>query len=274
MIDQQSDEQLKKRLRYLANDLQFPETPEIADAIRSNLTPLRRGVSLGWYAVGLMSLVLILGFTPSARAAMWQLLDTVGIDVRFGDEQGQDTELDLLDSSAFGSPTTLTEAEAAFGQPLQFPTHVLPEEPDAVYLLEQNSGLISVTFVYAATDDIPALHDSNVGAILTQIVAPADSPYLAKTVLPTSGGTHVEMPDGPGYWIENGQLSLEPSGVTRPSANVLIWLDSMVAYRLESLLDMNTSLQIAASLERVTHGNHSVLPIVWGSEVRRTRAGG
>lgn len=274
MTSHQPDDRLEEQLRSLATDLRFPETPDIAARIRPVTGHRSSGSHRIWYALATIALALILVATPPVRAAVWQIFDAVGIDIRVGEERGAELRLETLDAAAFGEPVTLSEAESAFGRPLSFPTEVLPAEPDAVYIYQPSpGGLISVTFVYGATDDLPALPDSDIGAILTQITGPSDSPYLVKMVLPTSAGEPVRTDAGAAYWVEDGQLEVQPIGSSRYSAHVLVWLDGITAYRLESMLDQPTSIRIAESMEPLEVGNQYAFLAVQVNEMRRMRRG-
>lgn len=257
--------QLITALEQLPDHIDFPATPEIADEVKAEIAPRHRGSLL--LPIGLIAaaLVLLLLSTPQARSAMVDALSVVGIEIRTAELPRSGEELPLLDESLFGTQVTIDQASEAFYGELLFPTTFLPDTPDAVYLMTHDTGLVSVTFVYLASDTLPAIGESELGAILTQVSGPADVPYLYKTTFETGpivfvSDTNVQM-----QWIEQGELSRsDDSHGWRSSANVLIWLDGPHGFRLESGLSQEQSILIAESMTRGEMRNQSALPFVRG----------
>lgn len=242
--------ELEQMLHLLSEELVFPPTPDISERVKRSIPNRRQPrVPGALMAVALIALLLL---TPPARAAIQSVFDAVGIEISISDREMDGTDLPLLDESLFGVPVSLEEAEIAFGRPLVIPTHVLPEPPAAIYLLqpEGSSGLTSITMVYAETDDLPGIANTGIGAIFTQMVGSGDQPWLVKTILPSAASEPVSTDVGPGWWIEDGQLGTTSGTDSRVSGHVLIWLSDNRGYRLESGLDRDTSILFAESLER------------------------
>ncbi|MCA9832553.1 MAG: hypothetical protein KC435_01265 [Thermomicrobiales bacterium] len=262
------NDELELRLHALAEDMVFPPTPDLG--VHTARQPRRRTILL--YGMATLCLILVIVATPPARAAIQQLFDAAGIDIRISDSQNSERTLALLDDSLFGYPVSFDEAREAFGQPLLVPSTVLSTEPDQIYLY-QTGDLISVTFAWAAEDDLPALDGSNIAAIFTQTVSSSDQPYLVKSIIPHTNTKYVEIERGSAWWIEGGELGTDKSEDTRSSAHVLIWLsaDGYHAYRLESMLDQQTSIRIANSL--VEWNPDVSAPVVGNNRTKASRGG-
>lgn len=234
----------EQHLHALAQDLVFPPTPDFD--IRAALPRDNRRLSL-LSGLASLCLALVLVLTPPVRAGIQQLFDAVGIEIQIAERENSEPTATLLDKSLFGQPVSAGEAREAFGQELLVPAAMPSSDPDAIYLYQQG-GLISVTFAWMADDDLPALGESNIGVIFTQTTSSPDHPYLVKSVSPEGSYEHVDLESGFGWWIEGGEISA--GDYRRGSANVLIWLSADVrhAYRLESMLDRETSIAMANDL--------------------------
>lgn len=261
--------QLIADLEQLPDYVDFPATPDIADEVKAEIAPPHRGALLLPIGLVAAALVLLLLGTPQARSAMLDALSVVGIEIRTAESPRSGEELPLLDESLFGTQVTIDRAREAFHGELVFPTTLLPSTPDAVYLMTNDTGLVSVTFVYPASDTLPAIGDSELGAILTQVSGPADVPYLYKTTFETGPDVFVSDTNMQMQWIDQGESAIaeEPES-RRSSANVLIWLDGAHGFRLESGLSQEQSILVAESMTRGESGNRSARPFVRGVSTR------
>lgn len=238
-----------RQLEQLGTTLEFPPTPPIAEAVSAAIhsEPKRRW----WlpYSLVATALVIALISAPQVRSAIWVWLEVVGIELRTSESPRKGDELPLLDESLFGVPSTLAEAEDAFGKPLALPTDTLSSSPDDIYLKTDGNGIVAVTFVYAASESLPAIGESDIGAILTQFTGSSGSPYLLKFMMEFDHPVYVSEDNVQMQWIERGELtSASEPDAWRSSANVLIWGDGNSGYRLESGLSQKESESIAESM--------------------------
>lgn len=240
------NDELEQHLHALAQDLVFPSTPDFD--IRAALPRDNRRLPL-LSGLASLCLALVLVLTPPVRAGIQQLFDAVGIEIQIAERENSEPTATLLDESLFGQPVSAGEAREAFGQELLVPAAMRSSDPDAIYLYQQG-GLISVTFTWMADDDLPALDGSGIGAIFTQTISSADQPYLVKSVIPHTNLEYVQLASGAAWWIDGGELGTHKNGDARASAHVLIWLSSNggSAYRFESMLDQQNTIEIANSL--------------------------
>lgn len=238
-----------EQLEQLGAALEFPPTPAIAEEVAAAFHPEPRRIWWLPYSLVAAALAIALIANPQVRGAVWDWLEVAGIELRILDTQPTGEELPLLDEALFGSPASKDDAEAAFGRPLAVPNVVLPKTPDAVYVKNEEGGMVAVTFVYPASESLPAIGDSEYGAVLTQIGGPTDSPFFLKFMLDFDHQIYVSETGLQMQWIERGQLaSADEPEAWRSSANVLIWGDANAGYRLESGLTQEESEEIAESM--------------------------
>lgn len=269
------DHQLIRSLEEMGEHIEFPETPEIAEAVVSAIAS-RRGISvLLPYGLMLIAIVILAISAPQVRSAMVDALNAIGIEIRTGESSREDETLSLLDEALFGVPVTMEEAQEAFGKSLAFPGEVLPGSPDAIYLKTESDGIVSVTFAYGSSESLPEIGETDIGAILTQITGPANHPYLVKSVFEMTTPIFVTEGNLQMQWIEQGELSrADDPDAWRASANVLIWLDGDVGYRLESRLSQEQSVHIAESMAKSESRNQLSFPVVREVSTRRNDEGG
>ena len=145
----------------------------------------------------------------------------------------------------YGKRIPLREAQTrlAGNEPL------LPEarglgEPDAVYASESSRDG-GVVLVYRAGSGLPALGDTGVGLVLTEVPGSVESAYLRGGI---SGTEEVSVGDGRGYWMSAGG---RPSPANRGGGdlpgNVLFWERGGLALRLAADLPKREMIRIAES---------------------------
>lgn len=235
---------LERRLVDLAGHLDWPERDVVS---RLQLIPVprrRRVLSIAWASL-LVVLVVILAI-PAGRQAVADLFGLGG--VVFGrTESVSPTPGDWLE---FGNPISRQEAAGLLAAEFAMPTHLRP--PDSIH---HDPALGAVVLVWAADRSLPALLDTDIGILLTVFPTPVE-PVLRKD-LPI--GTEVEwvaVREEAGLWVEgaphrlvypslDGDVEVEAA---RLAGNVLIWIRGDLTYRLESALDLASSLSIAESV--------------------------
>ncbi len=235
---------LELRLAEAAGAYPFPETPDVAPRISPRTEQARRRRSLAIIAaVAAASVVGVLGASPAARSAASGWFEWLpGVEV---ERTGT-----LRPSSLHAAPPFLGEVASLDVARASFPLRV-PRAPGlgapVVYVREDIVGG-HVTLVYgdpARPELVVSQWLASSGTARYQVAGPRGR------VVPTRVGNL------PGLWIEGDvsavytylgadfQRHLERLPV---SANVLLWRDGRLAFRLETKVGSDEALSIARSL--------------------------
>jgi hypothetical protein len=236
--------ELETRLRALAGELAFPDTPELAEAVAYRLAepPPRRRRWTVRLAVALAVLVAAaaatLALSPGARSAFLEWLGIRSAVVVRVEELPPVTPSESLEF--LGEQVSLEEARRRAGfEPLQLEG---AGPPDAVYVKEP--GMIS--FVYG--------RDLDVRLILSQVNGTLDEGFVFKKV--GAGGTLVEkltVDGGRGLLLTgepHGFAYVAPDGSFRDerlylARDVLLWERGPLTLRLEGELTRDEALALA-----------------------------
>lgn len=254
--------ELEQRLSALAGAIEFPPVRNVAPAvtarIRAGRAPHRswwrslwsEPVAAGAVAVGLL-LGAVLVVSPGAREAVADWLGVGGIRIEFGDRAPSPvaTGLDL------GERVTLSEARARAPFPVLVPGLLDLGEPDEVYF-DPLPGEGQVSIVYEASPALPAARGTRVGLLVNEFRGGVDDIYFKKVAGPGTELEAVEVDGSPGFWIEGAPHILyyvDSNGApvtetVRLAANVLLWEQGGVTFRVESALTRAEALVIAESL--------------------------
>lgn len=262
---------LEQALTELAPRVAYPPTPDLAATIRAQIAaepaPLRPGWS--WpallrprrLAVAFLVLLIIavgaVAISPELRTAVAKRLGIHGIEIIFVDETPTPAASPVGTTLLLGEPMTLEEAQSRVGYVIQVPAELGP--PDEVYLRQLSAGPM-VTLLYRPRPGLPEAEETGVGALLMQFPATSDIDQIVKRVTMGTGSVISVMIDGAdGFWVMGSSelvISQDPSAgfapVSRPSADVLIWEQNGMAYRLEVNLLMSDAIRIAESLQSAT----------------------
>ena len=150
-----------------------------------------------------------------------------------------------------GTVVTMDDAQAVVDFPLTLPTDPDLGPPDATYL-----RLGRVALVWAPGPRLPATSDPEIGLVLNEFLGDFDEMVVEKTA---QSGTHVEpvlVGGAPGYWIAGAPhffVYLDPSGTPiedtyRSVGQTLVWTSDGITFRLETGLDRDAAIRLAASL--------------------------
>lgn len=252
-----SSDHLERMLTDLGDRVAWPPEDDLAPSVRSRLEteeaagrPRRWAHALAVAAVLLVVVAGILTASPAAREAVADLLEMGGVRITTGipvpDVPG--ASLDL------GEAVTLREALARVEFPVLVPRDPDLGPPQAVFHREPPRGG-QVSLVWEARAGLPAAPGTEVGLLITQFTGSLD-PVLEKVLDPETDLEAVMVRGERGLWIEGAphRLSyLSPDGEVledelRLAANVLLWEEEGVTYRVESALDREDALRIARSL--------------------------
>lgn len=237
--------ELERSLVALGRELAVPDAPDFVSSVREQIAPRRAPVRRRRWAVAVVVvLVAALGATlaiPDARSAFLDIFTIGGERIEIVDELPEVEAVADLEST-LGEQLTLDEVRARS----EFELRELDEEPDRVYSSERGS----VWFLYGTPE--------NVRLLVSQTPRhEVDEPTLLKKL--AGSGTTVEevrvngsdglFLSGEPHFLflvdENGKV-VEDSA--RLAADVLIWDEGGVAYRLEGDLTLEQALELARSL--------------------------
>jgi hypothetical protein len=259
---------LEQALRELSPEIAFPPTPNIAATIRARIAaqpePARRRwsrpdllqprrLAIACLAV-LLLLVAALTISADLRTSVAKRLGIHGIEIIFVDETPTPAATPVGSTLLLGQPMTLAEAQAQVGYVIRVPATL--GEPDEVYLRRVAAGQM-VTLLYRPREGLPEARETGVGALLMQFPADSEIGDIGKWISRGAGSTmDVTVNGNPGLWITGETelvIDLDPSAgwqdaIGRPSANVLIWEEGGMTYRLETNLRSLESIALAESV--------------------------
>lgn len=278
-----SERDLERALRDLGQQVDYPATPELAARVRVRLAqrppPARRRAWLsfepGWQraaALALVALLVLFGaalaISPEARNAVAERLGLRGVTIEHIPEPptpaptstpaptpspGAPTATAIPPGASLGlgTRTSLLEARTQAAFPLLTLTEL--GVPDAIYVLDANR----VSMVYLPRAGLPpAPQAASVGLLLSEFRATIDATLWGKGVPPGARLEQLQVNGQPGYFISGAPHTFFYRDATgnvrderqRLAGNTLLWQQGELIVRIESALDREASLRMAASL--------------------------
>ncbi len=256
-----TDQQLADALRSLSPQIAYPPTPDLTGAVKQGIQPsrpVRRMPRSGRLAAiaAMLVVVLLAGvlLIPETRSTVADWFGVPGIGIWFEDEP---EEVPVYGKPFhLGERVTLDVARAEAGFDVLVPESELVAEPDEVYIIRQFTGNI-ISFVYHANEDIPETEQTGVGILLTQFAGHLHQGMYGKGAPPGVIVEELELNSLHAYWISGEPHTFywsRDNGGTgqdrlRMAGNTLLWQQGDITLRLESALDRDTVLAIAASMK-------------------------
>ncbi len=250
-----SDQALEAALARIGEEVDFPPTPSLHRAVRLDIesgakpAPPAR-LWLRPALVGAAALLVAFGLTltlfPRARDAVADFIGLGGVRIDFGDRAPSVVpgELNL------GGAIDLTAAEERVGFDVKVPT-----APHlglyTVHVTEPpKGGMVSLFF----GDQYPGRRPPDL--LITQFRASLKGGFFKKLVFEGAATTHVEVRDHDGYWVRGAHFFYYFDGTApaprkedvRLAANVLLWEEDGITYRIEADIPLREALRIAGSL--------------------------
>lgn len=237
--------ELERALYQLGRQLDVPETPDLAEAVRGRLEPRRERRLVGrrrWLVAVAVAVLAVVGATlaiPDARSALFRILNIGGERIELVEELRDVEPVEDLELT-LGERVSLAEARARSG----FDLRELDDAPDRVYLGERGT----VWFLYGS----PA----NVRLLLAQTPRlTVDEPALLKKVAREAqveevsvNGARGVFVSGPHFLFLVDENGIPVEATARLSEDVLIWDEGGVAYRLEGDFEVDEALELAREL--------------------------
>lgn len=258
---------LERALLDLAPQVAFPPTPDLAGSIRAQIAASPSPRRWQWpslfqprrLAIAFLALLVILGaaltLSTGLRTSIAKRLGVHGIEIIFVDETPTPRASPAGATLLLGDSMTLAEAQSRVDYVIQVPAALGP--PDEVYLRQVWAGPM-VTLLYRAREGLPAATETGVGALLMQFPVSSEASDIAKRISLGMGSvSEVRIGDTFAYWV-TGESELvidqDPStslldSVGRPSADVLIWEQDDLTFRLELDVVRSEAVRIAESLQ-------------------------
>jgi hypothetical protein len=250
-------ERWEAHLTESARHFPYPPTPDLALAVRERLAPTPRVPTarrrqVGWAALLLLALLIVLMAVPGVRAAVLKALRLGAVEIVLDPTAtatqaaqtptpGPPTPTTLVSVLDLDGETTLEQAQAQVRFPIKVPAY--PPDlgpPDRVFL--QHSGgsvVVLVWFVPGEPDRVRlSLHLLGPGAFFSKI----EPEVIAETRV---GGERALWTDGP-YILLNRSGSAQQQRLI--NGHTLIWTVGDLTYRLESDLALEEAVKIGESL--------------------------
>lgn len=265
-----SDAGLELALRDLAGSVAWPDAtlapqgPDLAARVRARIVagePTRTAVTRGsrWRPARRALVLALAALLVLAAVAAAVAFGVPGIRLSFGTPSATPPAVSTAapgeaPGTNLGLGETVSPDEigdlAAF--PVRLPSDPLVGPPDTAWMGERGE----VTFIWGASDALPATIDPDVGLLITEFRGRQAPETISKII---DSGTNVvrERVDGAtAYWIDGDphfSFYVTPEGDTieetrRWVGDALIWSDGEITYRLETSLGRETAIRIAESM--------------------------
>lgn len=251
-------------LEDLAAHLDWPDPPDLSSVVRvriaeSNIRTVARAREREprrWIAVGVAAALLIAAVLviPGPRRAIARFFGIEGVRITGTDTDSPALPATVTNGLRLGERAPLDDVVDQASFPVMAPIDL--RTPNAAFRGEPSPE--AVTLVWAPSDRLPPTGPAGgVGLLLTQFPGRIERPLLDKQIGPDAVVEATMVDDRPAYWITGAAhllIYLDADGqrrddTVRLAANTLLWSNAGVTYRLESALDRDAAIALAASLE-------------------------
>jgi len=262
--------EFEDKLRALANQMEYPRTPELAGSVtarlRTSTRPRFNSKALAWSLTIIVVLCSSLMLIPPARAAILEFIQ-IGVVRIFPKPTEPTIEPHITSTPAALVPitatspslssniipvlnrmtgkTTLTYAQNKVDFPIVLPTYPSDlGQPDYVYVQDADGELVVLIW-------LDPQHSDQI--LLSLYIISNESWMVRKNQPPVIEETHVGKQRA--IWttgpypviISNGNIQYEQM----VNGHGLIWADVDITYRLETGLSLEEAVKIAESLEPI-----------------------
>jgi hypothetical protein len=259
-----SDPSLEDALVELGRQVAYPPTRDLAAGVRARLEERGSSGRGAWRrprrwlllaAILLVALAAALLLSPGARATLSRWLAVPGVVFITHPAHPIPTPAPAGAALDLGMPVSLDAARHAVPYRVLVPALAGFRAPDEVYLGDVPR---QVALVYRARRSLPAAGGTGVGLLLTEFEGSLDpeQAFYFKGLAPGTTLRRVTVDGEQGYWL-SGHPHLffyAPPGQSpqaeniRLATNTLLWQRGGLTLRLESALDLDQALQVAASV--------------------------
>lgn len=273
-----TDEEFERELADVKSRLSFPDTPDLAGAVRYATaarpqTPSTRVRAIGPFplrrflaaaVIALVAIAAALVLFDGFRTTVADLFGIRGVRITIqGDDPTPTLPASIQAPSGtpiganllLGERMTLDQAAAATTFPISVPTAL--GSPDEVYVRRLPDGNLMVSLLYHPRDDLPETAETGAGALLMQFSTTKPVEYIGKEIGDGNRMTFFTIKGKTAIWIDGAHtLTLLPDpsrgccdDLGRQAGNVLLWeSDGEMTFRFESALDRSEAIEIAESV--------------------------
>jgi hypothetical protein len=244
--------ELERRLALLRDDVAWPPTPDLANAVAARLAAEPAPPRRAWRLPALRPATVALAALVAALVVAATLAAAPGVRARIADWLGigavrverVDRLPDVGPARDLGLGTRTTLAAARRSARVPVPTIAALGAPDVVYVDRSRPGGGGASLVYLARPGLPAA-TNGIGALLTML-PDGDVAIVKKLLGAGTSVTSVDVDGAIGVYISG-----EPHVVTPPNrlaGNTLLWVRGDTTYRLETALGREAALRLARSV--------------------------
>ena len=244
-----TDEVLGRALSAMSEDVAFPRTPPIAPAVVTRLREEREAnirppfPSLALWNRRRALVLVIVGIAAVLALAFAARLTLGAAEIRLRQETTPSGE--PLGPAGLGSPVPQIDDAVRFG--VGVPAGPLPDE---AYVFRTSSGRPAALLAWRAGDDQTALPGTQWRMMLIQVRG--DERTLVKDVEAPEDSLMVGVDGREAFWIDSPHelivLTAEGTETFVIRANVLIWAEDGVTYRLETTLGLTEAIALAETV--------------------------
>jgi hypothetical protein len=246
-----SDEVLGRALSAMWEEVAFPRTPPIAPAVVTRLREEREAnirppfPSLALWSRRRALVLVMVGIAAVLALAFAARLTLGAAEIRLRQETTPSGA--PLGPTGLGSPVPVPQIEDAVRFDVRVPAGSAPDE---AYVFRTNSGRPAALLAWNAGDDQTALPGTPWRMMLIQVRG--DERTLVKDVGAPEDSLMVGVDGRDAFWIDSPHelivLTAEGAETFLIRANVLIWAEDGVTYRLETTLDLTEAIALAETV--------------------------
>jgi hypothetical protein len=246
-----SDEALGRALSAMSEDVAFPRTPPIAPAVVTRLREEREAnirppfPSLALWSRRRALVLVIVGIAAVLALAFAARLTLGAAEIRLREETTPSGA--PLGPTGLGSPVPVPQIDDAVRFDVRAPAGPVPDE---AYVFRTNSGRPAALLAWKAGEDQTALPGTPWRMMLIQVRG--DERTLVKDVGASEDSLVVGVDGRDAFWIDSPHelivLTAEGAETFLIRANVLIWAEDGVTYRLETTLGLTEAIALAETV--------------------------
>jgi hypothetical protein len=251
--------ELEQALTRLAEELDWPDTPDVAQGVMARLGERRRHrralpVARRSLALALVALLLLAGGAfaalPGVRDAVLDFLGLQGATIERRATLPPPPAEGPLD---LGARTTLARATDELGFAPLVPADLA--QPDAVYLRRVIPGG-ELSLAYRPRADLPRARSTRLGLLVSEFRGDLSPEYVGKIAGQATRVQRFPIVGEPAIWLEGAPHYFFYRGPGRPfienqlriAQNVLLLQHGKLLIRLEGAFDRERAVAIARSL--------------------------
>jgi hypothetical protein len=263
-VNNNANDELESRLQEAARSFTYPPTPDIAGAVRQQISqpmrPVRRTRRLALAAAILLAVLLTLLAVPQVRAVVAEFLRVGAIIIRLTEPSPTSTGTLTSGSSLTAAPTilprsildlagetTLENARKKANFNLRLPTY--PPDlglPDHVYMQDMGGPLVVLVWVDPQNPAKVRLSLHILGPLTDGFGQKGNPTLIEHTKVKGIDAVWLDGPHMLEYYVGH-RIQYDLRRLV--TGHVLLWEQDTLTYRLETDLTMEEAVKIAESIQ-------------------------